>query len=282
MPTQLSADEIRRRIDSFDRWHYQFDLAGQKTPIADPTRVNRHLQRKRYFFEPIVSLFGGSLAGKRVLDLGCNAGYWSLGAIEAGCEFVLGIDGRQMHVDQANLVFEVKGVDPQRYSFREGNLFEVDFQEFGNFDIVLNLGLMYHISKHVELVEKISEANDDLMVIDTSLARVPGSYMKIRHENVESPRNAVDYELVMSPTQKAVLDITGQFGYKTVTLKPEFGDWTGSREYRYARRRAFLCAKKTDLSKLTAPTEPVRTRIQLSDVAWIAQKYTSRRGKARS
>jgi ribosomal protein L11 methylase PrmA len=41
-----------------------------------------------------------------VLDLGCNAGFWSLAAIDAGADLVVGIDGRQMHIDQANLVFE--------------------------------------------------------------------------------------------------------------------------------------------------------------------------------
>ncbi len=271
----MTREEIRSKIAGFDRWHYEFDLGGEKTPIADPTRVNRHRQRKRYFFEPMVHLFGGSLAGKRVLDLGCNAGYWSLSAIEAGAESVLGVDGRQMHIDQANLVFGVKGIDPDRYNFEVANIYDFDFARFGPFDIVLNLGLMYHISKHVELMEKISEVNSDFMVVDTGLARVPGSYLKVRYENVESPRNAVDYELVMSPTQKAVHDIAGQFGYSVVTLKPEFTDWTGSREYRYGRRRAFFCAKETDLSNLRVPTEPVRTRIQWQDVSWAAQKYAT-------
>jgi tRNA (mo5U34)-methyltransferase len=50
-----------------------------------------------------------------VLDFGCIAGYWSLRAVQTGCDFVLGIDGRQMHIDQANFVFDVKEVDRSRY-----------------------------------------------------------------------------------------------------------------------------------------------------------------------
>jgi tRNA (mo5U34)-methyltransferase len=71
-------------------------------------------------------LFGGSLEGKRVLDLGCNAGFWSLLSVEAGCEYVLGIDGRRMHVEQANFVFQVRGVERSRYEFLEANLFDLD------------------------------------------------------------------------------------------------------------------------------------------------------------
>jgi tRNA (mo5U34)-methyltransferase len=110
----MQDEEIRQKIASFPRWHYQFDLRGNHTPIHKQGRVNRHTQRKKHFFDPVVSLFGGSLEGKRVLDLACNAGYWSLAAIEAGADYVLGIEGRQMHVDQASFVFEVKEVERDR------------------------------------------------------------------------------------------------------------------------------------------------------------------------
>ena len=64
-----------------------------------------------------------------MLDLGCNAGFWSLAAIEAGAEFVLGVDARQSYLDQAALVFEAKGIDPSRYRFERANVFEVALAE---------------------------------------------------------------------------------------------------------------------------------------------------------
>src|SRR5205823_4150675 len=149
----MERTQLREQIQSFSQWHYEFQLDGERTPIVDPGHLNRHRQRKAYFYDPLVAVCGGSLEGKRVLDLGCNAGFWSLLAIESGCDFVLGIDGRQMHVDQANLVFEVKGVDPQRYEFVQGNVFDSEVFERGPFDVVLCLGLMYHVSKPVTMME---------------------------------------------------------------------------------------------------------------------------------
>lgn len=279
-PTELDPAEIRRRVQEFERWHYEFDLNGIKTPIDDPTRVNRHGQRKRYFFDPIVQVLGGSLDGKRVLDLGCNAGFWSLSAIEAGADYVLGIDGRQMHVDQANLVFEVKGIDRGRYDFVTGNIFEYDFADHGNFDVVLCLGLMYHISKHMQLLEIIDSVNDDVLLIDTALSLAPGSFMRVHKESTDSPRNTVDYDIVMSPTEKALTDMVGQFGYSTAVLKPSFTDWTGSPEYRFGQRKAFLCTKKTDLASLTAPTEKVRTTLRPNDVLWTLRRQAKRARRA--
>jgi SAM-dependent methyltransferase len=244
----LSEDQIAARVAEFPAWHYQFDLGGVTTPIVEPRYVARHAERKAYFFDPVVRALGGSLAGKRVLDLGCNAGYWSLAAAEAGCEHVLGIDGRQMHVDQARLVFEVNRVAPERYDFRKADLYDVDLAEHGPFDLVLCLGLLYHVSKPMELFERIAAVNTDLLIVDTTLVGFPGSLLRLKKEDLEDPRSGIDYEVVTYPTRQAVIDMVRAFHYSVRLLKPEFSSWEGSRDYRCGMRRAYVCAKRTDLS----------------------------------
>ncbi len=252
----MDQEQIRQKIASFPRWHYQFDLAGNLTPIFREKWIIRHRERKRYFFDPVVDMCGGSFAGKRVLDLGCNAGFWSLNAVEAGADFVLGVDGRQMHVDQANFVFEVKGIDRSRYEFALGNIYEFDFKKYPPFDIVFCFGLMYHIAKPVSLIEMISEVNTDILIIDTGIIRLPGSFLRYRKESTEDPRATMEYDLVSSPTKEAIRDMVRPFGYQAVCLKPQFTDYTGSKRYEMGLRRAFVCAKKTDLKKLRVPIEP--------------------------
>ncbi len=276
----MDSGEIKQKIDSFESWHYRFELDGHITPIKPPQRANAHEQRKRYFFDPLIGLCGGSLAGKRVLDLGCNAGFWSLAALDHGADFVLGIDGRQMHVDQANFVYEVKEVERSRYEFRTADIFDLDAGELGRFDIVLCLGLMYHVSKHVELMEMMSSVNDDILLIDTLLSVAPGSYLRLRSEDTETPIHAVDRELVMSPTRRAVVDLAAAFGYRSVILKPRFTDYTGAKSYRQGRRRAFLCSKRSDLARITAPTEaPSLTPANVVDFAWLANDKLRRATK---
>lgn len=248
----MSKAKILDKINSFDQWHYQFDLDGYLTPIFKTININRHQQRKNYFFQPLINLFGGSLAGKRVLDLGCNAGFWSLCAIESGCDYVLGIDARQMHIDQAEFVFDVKKVDRTRYNFYCGNIFNLLTNDLGSFDIVLFLGLMYHINKPITLLEKISAINTDVLVIDTVISKQRGSIIELRHENLTDPRNAIDYELVMIPSRTAVLDMTHQFGYQSSVLKVNFSNYEGAQDYNNGRRRAFICAKNTQLVSLEA------------------------------
>lgn len=238
--------DIEQRIAAFPNWHYEFDLGGHRTPIFEAAHRNRHAQRERYFFDPLVRLCGGSLQGRRVLDLGCNAGYWSLLAARAGADHVLGIDGRAMHVEQAEFVFEVNGIPPDRYDFRVANIFEVESLG-GRFDIVLNLGLMYHVAKHMQLMELIAAHADDLVVTDTEIATGPGSFFRVRREKTDHYRNSVDHELVMLPSRHAVHDLADQFGFRTVTLAPRFSSWEGSEDFELGRRRAFISSRRTPL-----------------------------------
>lgn len=259
----MDDQQIKDRIEAFPRWHYRFDLAGHRTPIYNPKAAVRHRNRARYFFDPMVELFGGSLRGKRVLDLGCNAGWWSLKAIEAGADYVLGVDGRRMHVEQSEFVFGVKGVERDRYDFVEANLFDLDFERYGEFDVVLCLGLLYHVSKPVDLMERIGSVGRDLLVVDTAISPSKRSIFEVRKDSLEEARDAVDYELVLVPSARAVHDLTSQFRYRTVTLKPEFRnpagepDYRGANDYRRGLRRAFFCSRETDLSKVPAETEPL-------------------------
>ena len=252
----MDAEQLKQRIAAFPRWHYQFEFeGGVTTPIAKPAEMNRHEQRRRYFFDALLKVNGGSLAGRRVLDLGCNAGFWSLQAIEAGADFVLGVDGRQMHVEQAELVFGAKGVDPARYRFEEANIFEHEFTE--SFDIVLCLGLMYHISKPVELFEIFAAVDAGIVVIDTSVSFAPSSFFEVSLDrDLEDPRNAVDYEVVLVPTRGALIDLAAEFGYETVPLAHNMTDYTGMHDYEIQRRLAFICAKNVSLDALAREKPP--------------------------
>jgi SAM-dependent methyltransferase len=251
----VTSEELRARVASFPRWHYEFDLGeGIRTPITPRSHANRHRQRRAYFFDPLVKLCGGSLAGLRVLDLGCNAGFWALAAIESGAGFVLGVDGRRIHVEQANLVFEAKEVDPRRYRFEVADVFAWDAPA-PPFDIVLCLGLLYHVSKPFELAERIARWNTDLLVIDTTLDRRPGASFRVVGQDVSDPRSSLELPVALHPTSAAVMRMTAAYGYESVMLRPRFTDWTGSERYRDGGRRAFICAKRTPLEGLDS--EPV-------------------------
>jgi SAM-dependent methyltransferase len=249
----MDAQELEDRIAAFPRWHYRFEFdGGIATPTPDPSFANRHEQRRRYFFDPLVELCGGSLRGRRVLDLGCNAGFFSLLALEAGADFVLGIDGRETHIEQARLVFEAKGADASRYRFEAANVFE--WEPESSFDVVLCLGLLDHVSKPFELFELISRAGAQTVVVDTEISRARSSVFEV--SSLYDPQAVIDYALVLIPSRQAVLELADQFGYDSVALAQNITDYAGMADYRDQRRLAFIGSKSQALRGRVAESKP--------------------------
>jgi SAM-dependent methyltransferase len=270
----VTDQELEERIAAFARWHYEFEFdGGIRTPVPWPGQINRHRQRRRYFFDPLLALLGGSLSGHRVLDLGCNAGLWSLSALESGAEFVLGIDANQTYIDQAELVFEAKGVERSRFSFVRGNIFEQQLEE--QFDVVLCLGIMEVSAKPVELFELMCAAGARVIVIDTVISLARSSFFEVA--KIQEPRNRVDHELVLLPSMQAVVELAAEFGLQSVPLAYNMTDYAGMDDYREQRRLAFICAGDgVSLAGLAraAPTRPQAVR-------WLEQVSSARLGGRR-
>ena len=240
----MTDPDLAARIAAFPRWHYAFDLRGHSTATPGITRTRRHAERLPYLLDPLVAACGGSLAGRRVLDLGCNAGFWSLHALRRGAAFVQGVDARGTHVEQARLVFEVEGVDASRFRFAEADLLSVPWESWGPFDVVLCLGLLYHVNRPVELFARIAATGAQHVLVDTALSRLPGAAFEMRREPLDDPRNAVASELVLWPTRDAVLLLAAEHGYDARVLEPAFGAWDECEDYRDAVRRGFILNRR--------------------------------------
>jgi SAM-dependent methyltransferase len=243
-PTQLE-----ERIAAFPRWHYRFQFEGGiETPVARIGQINRHEQRRRYFFAALQEIAGGTLDGLRVLDLGCNAGLWSLNALESGAQFVLGIDRHPPYVEQAELVFEAKGIDRSRYRFERGDIFGHEFDE--QFDVALCLGIMEVTSEPLRLFELFDAAGAEIVVIDTVVS--PSSSATFELSRVDDPDNRAEQLRVLLPSPRAVLDLARDHGYGTVALAHNMTDYSGLDDYRERRRMAFICARGSRAGGLAA------------------------------
>jgi tRNA (mo5U34)-methyltransferase len=81
------------------------------------------------------------LTDKTVLDIGCNAGFYSLEMKRRGAARVVGIDSDQGYLAQARFAAEVVGA---QIEFRELDVYDV--AKLGErFDVVLFMGVLYHL-----------------------------------------------------------------------------------------------------------------------------------------
>jgi SAM-dependent methyltransferase len=249
----VNAEELRRRIASYPRWNQQFHFDdGVSTPLSDRGLVNRQHQRYRYFFARLLDAMGGSLRGQRVLDLGCNAGFWSLAALEAQADFVLGVDVKREFIEQAQLVFEAKAVDPARYLFQAADLFSVELDR--EFDIVLCLGVMDQVDRPAELLERMAASGARVLVIDTNVSRSRASLFELTR--LYDASDTTGDGLVLLPSREAVAELAERHGFTTVALAQNASDYAGMSDYRRERRCAFICSRDLELGDIPAEHRP--------------------------
>ncbi|MFN7953654.1 MAG: methyltransferase domain-containing protein [bacterium] len=112
----------------------------------------------------------GDLTGLRVLDLGCGEGVFAIEAALAGAS-VLGIDGRAERMDAGRAVAAELGLDG--VELVNADLRAFPFEERGPFDVVLALGVLYHLTARelVEVVGRVAHVAARAAVVETHVAR---------------------------------------------------------------------------------------------------------------
>ncbi len=154
-------EEIARRLGPSGFYH-QFvirDLAGQtiETPGHHPcVGVLASLDRHG---------FPQDLTGKSVLDIGCNAGFYSFAAKLRGARSVLGIDYFQHCIDQAALMREILQLD---VDFRQGDG-EALRDGIGPFDVVICTGVIYHLQNPMQFLSNVARSTREFMFLESEM-----------------------------------------------------------------------------------------------------------------
>ena len=89
------------------------------------------------------------VAGKRVLDLGCNNGVMPMMMLRSGADEVVGIELDPAFVESARLVhqiFEWRDVTSYPFQIHQGNMLDILNGNWGNFDVITALCTLYYLS----------------------------------------------------------------------------------------------------------------------------------------
>jgi len=92
----LTRAQIEQRVKDLGTWFHNLDLRGVKT-APDHFLGDYPNLKWRHFAHAIPA----DLSGKSVLDIGCNAGFYSMQMKIRGARRVLGIDFDDIYLAQA-------------------------------------------------------------------------------------------------------------------------------------------------------------------------------------
>jgi len=187
----------------------------------------------RRVVQVIADLAGRPFEDLRVLDLACLEGLYSIELGLLGAQ-VLGIEGRRANIEKARFAGSALGL--HNVEFLQGDVRDVSRERLGKFDVVLCLGILYHLDAPdvFALVERLGEMCTRLAVLDTHVAlygterRMHGGheYRGVRfvehsaraaaEEKERSAWASLDNPTSFWPTRASLLRLLARAGFTTV------------------------------------------------------------------
>ena len=163
----MNAAQIAQTAEGLGPWFQNLDLKGVRTAPAH--FLGDYPAEK---FARFAHLLPADLTGKTVLDIGCNAGFYSFEMRRRGAARVLGIDTDARYLAQARFASEV--LDMDGVEFRQTGVYDV--AALGErFDLVIFMGVLYHLRHPLLALDLIREhVAGDTMLFQT-LTRGPGT-----------------------------------------------------------------------------------------------------------
>jgi SAM-dependent methyltransferase len=103
------------------------------------------------------------MKGKRLLDLGCGDGTYSLELLRLGANFVVGIDPSEAAVAVASKKADQTAFT-DRVHFQVGNIYNLSLNE--HFDCIILRGVLHHLPDAAKALKSISSFSDNVLIME--------------------------------------------------------------------------------------------------------------------
>ena len=202
--------ELQKQVDELKPFFHYLNIDGVETKTTAMAGEGWHYPE--LLFNAQVGFWPSFMQGKKCLDIGCNAGFFSFQLAKRGA-IVKGIDsGQWMNcIRQAKFLNEALGYSVE---FVEGDF--LDMTEENQYDFVLFLGVYYHLREPERAWPKLAQ-----------LIR-PGGSIIVEGATADTTKRygdtgeiyANDPTCYLVPTNDYVIERLVQSGFKVENIIP--------------------------------------------------------------
>lgn len=151
---------VKEQVQNLSPWFHNIHL-----PDGTQTAPDHFLGDFPMFkWEKIKDSIPENLEGWKVLDIGCNAGFYSIELAKRGAE-VLAIDLDEHYLKQARWTAEQFGLD-DKIRFKQMQVYDLAHSE-EQFDLVWFMGVFYHLKYPMLAMDILSRKVKNMMVFQT-------------------------------------------------------------------------------------------------------------------
>ena len=153
-------EKLKKEIEQLSPWFHNLHLPGNiKT-------APQHFlgDFPSFKWQQIKEHIPENLSGWRVLDIGCNAGFYSFELAKRGAQ-VIGIDLDTHYLEQAKWAAAVLGLEA-KVEFRQMQVYDL-WKIEDEFDLIWFMGVFYHLRYPLLALDIISQKVKKMMVFQT-------------------------------------------------------------------------------------------------------------------
>jgi tRNA (mo5U34)-methyltransferase len=157
MATMVMTREEKVRLINSVRWYHSIEIEpGLVTPGRVPLSYLQDMLRYLQFPE--------SLEGLTVLDVGAWDGFFSFEAERRGARRVVALD---LHPPDRYGFAVAKSLLNSRVEYVQGSVYEISPETLGTFDVVLFLGVLYHLRYPLLALDRLWSVTGQYMLLET-------------------------------------------------------------------------------------------------------------------
>jgi tRNA (mo5U34)-methyltransferase len=153
-------------------WIYPWRLRdGNEVRVANSELPSIHRTRAELIEPRVRAALTAAGPDATALDLACNEGWFSHRLLDWGASRVVGVDVRVKNLQRAAVMRDHFDIPPERLELRQADVFEIEAAELGTYDVVLLLGLIYHVENPMGVIRLARACTKSLCVIESQLTQ---------------------------------------------------------------------------------------------------------------
>jgi tRNA (mo5U34)-methyltransferase len=237
----LTREEVEAAVKSVPFWWHSIDLGrGVVTPGT---------QSHEFLKDRLRSLQLPDLQGKTVLDIGAYDGFYAFEVERLGAARVVALDHYVWSLELTEHMkywneCKKRGVVPELYHMTPhwrpaelpgkrgydtahralesrvetvvADFMNADLSALGAFDVVLFLGVLYHLESPLQAVRRVFDLTRELAVIETAAVMIPGYEHVPLCEFYESNELNADVSNWWAPNQPGLIGLCRAAGFRRV------------------------------------------------------------------
>jgi tRNA (mo5U34)-methyltransferase len=149
----MNRDEAVKLVEANAIWHHAFEIYPG---VITPGNYN-----PGFLWDKLA--LPADMRGMRCLDIGASDGFFSMKMAQCGADVVC-VDYRRKDLHGFEVMERISGL---KFSYHQINIYDLTVAEFGRFDIILFLGVLYHLPDMLRAFDTIRRMSLNKVFIET-------------------------------------------------------------------------------------------------------------------